>query len=89
MLVYISLDHFSCSQAPILFPITENSINSLACGAVPARCRGGKALCSRGYHASSTLKAGRVARLLLGQEGLVVTAVDNQLDAKRKVLPQV
>lgn len=66
MLVYISLDHLSCSQEPILFPITENSINNLACGAVTARGRGGKALCSRGYHASSSLKAESVARLALG-----------------------
>lgn len=40
------------------------------------------------YSVYSTLKES-VARLTLAQEGLVVSAVDNQLDAKRKVLPQV
>jgi ribosomal protein S27E len=66
MLVYISLDHLSCSHAPILFPITENSINNLACGAVMAQGGGGSALCSRGYHVYSTLNAENVARFTFG-----------------------
>lgn len=69
-----------------LFPVTENSNNSLTCGAVTAQGGGGTILCSIQFY--STLKES-VARLTLAQEGLVVSAVDNQLDAKRKVLPQV